>query len=494
MTVPSSDAVKKWSVMELKDTFKSSADIQIYEHFFDEEETSSVLFIYCDGTCDTKEINQTVLPELQEAFVRNNYTFAINDKTLMASLPFNPLGHKISEDMLSELLFGGTLVLFVPEASQFFSLSISKLPERTPEESNTEISIKGPKDGFVESIVVNVALIRKRIRSNSLSYESFTIGTRSRTKVGLLYMQDIISPTVLKKIQTKLSKIDVDAIYGIGQMEDLIVERKYSLFPLLEFTGRPDYAMNCLMNGRFVIVIDGSPMVLIGPATFLLLLKSPEDLHFNIFYVSMVRIIRFISFALSVFLPGFWVALTSYHPDQVPYRLLATISLARSGIPFPSQLEMFLLLLLLEIFREAGVRMPSSIGQTLTVIGGLIIGDAAIRAGLVSPSVVVVGAITAVSASTLVNQSVASSSAVVRVILLTIASFLGMYGLILALILLIIYMSSLKSFTVPYLSPLSPPVLKDIIPGVFRVPWQKTNQRPEELHTQDKDHMEKEKE
>ncbi|WP_438350467.1 spore germination protein [Paenibacillus sp. FA6] len=482
------EAELNWSEQKLRDLFEKSKDIITFTHQFDESESSTVVLIYSEGTVESSLISRTVLPELQSLYRENN-EFVVHKGKMFGELQLEPLENNASEDTLCGLLFEGNLIILVPHVNSFFTFNMSKLPQRSPEESSTEISIKGPKDGFVESIVVNIALIRKRIRSKSLCYEGYVLGTRTKTKVGLLYFDDIISPKILKEVKRRLDNIDVDGIYSIGQLEEMLSDSKYSLFPLLDFTGRPDFTVNCLLNGRFVIIIDGSPMVLIGPGTFTLLLKSPEDIHFNFYYVSFVRIIRAISFFLSILLPGFWVALTASHQDQIPFYLMATIATARLGIPFPVALEMFLLIILLEIFREAGVRLPSSIGQTLTVIGGLIIGDASIRAGLVSPSVVVVGAITAVSGVALVNQTLSSMVSIVRLGLFFLAALLGLYGLILGSILLVIYMSRLKSFGVPYLSPLSPPIYKDMIATLFRLPWIKTKDRPTDLHTIDSDHQ-----
>jgi hypothetical protein len=468
--------------------FKQSDDIHIFVHQYDESPSSTVVLIYSEGTINPSLISRTVLPELH-ALYRENEEFVLHKGLMFGSLQLEPLQNMASEETLYEVLFEGSLVIFFPQLNTFLTVNISQIPGRMPQESSTEISIKGPKDGFVESIVVNVALIRKRIRSKSLCYEKFIIGKRTKTKVGLLYFQDIISPKILAEIKRRLDKIDVDGIAGVGHLEEILSDSKYSLFPLLDFTGRPDFAVNCLLNGRFVIIIDGSPMVLIGPGTFTLLLKSPEDLHFSFYYVTFVRLIRALSFLLSIILPGLWVALTAYHPDQIPFYLMATISSSRFGLPFSSPVEMFLLIILLEIFREAGVRLPSSIGQTLTVIGGLIIGDASIRAGLVSPSVVVVGAITAVCGVTLVNQTLSSVLSLVRLGLFIMSSFLGMYGLILGVILLVIYMSRLQTFGIPYLSPLSPPIFKDIAKTILRFPWIKIIHRPQNLKTVDSDHQ-----
>ncbi|MCS7462309.1 spore germination protein [Paenibacillus doosanensis] len=483
-----SEASSAWTEQALRDLFADSADVQVQIHQVDPSEGSRMMMIYAEGLCDAVQIGKTVLPELL-SYYRSSSFNSMHSGDFYGSLPLIALDRNMNEEQLTDAVFQGDLLLFFQHTRSLYKLNICNPPGRTPEESTTEISIKGPKDGFVEDITTNVALIRKRIRSNCLHYETRIMGRRTRTKVGLLYIYDIISPQVLGEVRKRLDKIDVDGIYSIGQLEDKLADVKYSLLPLLDFTGRPDYVVSALLAGRFVIVVDGNPFVLIGPASFSLIMKSPEDIHFSFQYISFARLIRLFCFWLSIFLPGFWVAIAAFHQDQVPFRLMATISVTRLGLPFSAQMEMIVLLLLLEIFREAGVRLPSSIGQILTVVGGLVIGDAAIRAGLVSPSVVVVGAITAVSGSTLVNQTLSTMVGIIRIGSFIIASVLGMFGLILSIILLMFYLSKLQSFGVPYLAPISPLHVKDLFKAFMRVPWNHMRTRPQTLDTQDSDHQ-----
>ncbi|MCR8634013.1 spore germination protein [Paenibacillus radicis (ex Xue et al. 2023)] len=481
------EPVESWNEHKIRALFPHSADVQIISYRFENDISSAeVILLYSEGLCETSQIGEVVLPELEHLFRQNGFKELLLDRTY-GSLPLIPLEANATSEQISELIFEGDLLLLFPPTNALYKMCICNRPQRTPWESSTEVSIKGPKDGFVEDISVNVALIRKRLRSPSLYYETYTLGKRTKTKVGLLYFQDIIAPEILERIQKKISQLQIDGLFSINQLEETITDNKYSLMPLLDYTGRPDKAVSSLLAGRFVIIVDGNPMVLIGPATFLLMLKSPEDLYFSFQYISFARFIRIFSFCLSILLPGAWVALSSFHPDQIPFRLMATISSARIGLPFSGQLELFILLLLLEIFREAGLRLPNSLGQTLTVVGGLIIGDAAIRAGLVSPSVVVVGAITAVSGTTLVSQSLSASVSVIRLVLFFISSFLGMFGLLLGIVLLIGYMSTLRSLGVPYLSPISPLIIKDLWGAIFRIPWGKNKSRPRSLHTIDSD-------
>jgi spore germination protein KA len=486
MNVTKLEPRKDWNKQTIKALFPYSADVQIQGYRFEEGSTVEVTLIYSGGLCDSSQIGKVILPELENLYHQNKLCDLQLDH-IYVPLPLQAVDAGASPEQLSEWIFQGDVLLLFSPTSDLFRMDIARRPERTPEESSTEISINGPRDGFVEDIAVNVALVRKRIRSHSLCYETFTLGRRTRTKVGLLYIQDIISPEVLNEVKKRLNKIDIDGLQSINQIEEKIADTNYSLLPLFDYTGRPDMAVSNLLSGRFTIIVDGNPMVLMGPGTLMLLLKSPEDIYFSFAYISFARLIRGLSLFLSIILPGAWTALTSFHPDQIPFRLMATIAAARIGLPFSGQIELFILLVMLEIFREAGLRLPSSIGQTLTVVGGLVIGDAAIRAGLGSPSVVVVGAIVAVTGSTLVNQSLSGAVSVLRFALFFISAVFGMYGLIIGFVLFIGYMSSLRSFGVPYLSPLSPPVFKEMLKAVFRLPWSQYKERPRELHTIDSD-------
>lgn len=477
-----------WTKEKLTQLFEQSADVHIQMNLLDAEPSSEVVLIYADGLCDTSQLGDVILPGLQQLYCENEWS-QLHKGGCLGTLPLIPLPGKTDAQEIMDSVYQGDLLLYMTQPGLLLKLNICSPPRRVPQESSTEISIKGPKDGFVEDITVNVALIRKRIRSNTLCYETMVLGRRTRTKTGLMYIRDIIDPLLVEEVRKRINKIDVDGIYSVAQLEELLGDVKYTLFPLLDFTGRPDFVVAALLAGRFVILVDGNPFVLVGPAGFSLILKSPEDIHFNFQYISFARLIRLFSFWLSILLPGFWVAIVAFHQDQVPFRLMATVAVARIGLPFSGQMEMFILLILLEIFREAGVRLPSSIGQILTVVGGLVIGDAAIRSGLVSPSVVVVGAITAVTGATLVNQTLSTVVSIVRLGIFLICCILGMYGFILSLILLLFYMSKLTSFGVPYFAPLSPPIFRDMLKSFLRAPWSLMRKRPAVLHVQDKDHQ-----
>lgn len=470
----------------LKSRYEGAADVSVQVCSLGKDEHSNIILIYAIGLCDTDRVYRNVLPKLEEYYEQFN-RFQQSEERLAASIPVISLEKEPSLDELDDIIFEGDLLLIFPHEQLFFQIALANTPKRSPIDSNTEISVKGPRDCFIEDLVTNVALIRKRMRTQSLRVESYTLGRRTKTKVALLYLEDVLNPKILKEIQTGLLKIDTDGIYSLNQVESFLTNSKYKVLPLMDYTGRPDYCVSSLLAGRFILVVDGNPMVLVAPAGISLLLKSPEDIHFNYSYVTFVRLLRGLCLFLSIFLPSIWVALMAFHQDQIPFRLLATVSVSRMGIPFSAQIEMFILLLLLEIFREAGVRLPSAIGVTLTSIGGLIIGDASIRAGLVSPSIVVIGAITAIAGVTLINQTISTTSSFLRFIFFAFSSFLGMYGVILGIVLFVAYMANLKSFGVNYLEPLSPLHFKEMLKSVLRFPWNNMRTRPDSLHPQDPD-------
>ncbi|OBZ17609.1 spore germination protein [Bacillus sp. FJAT-26390] len=485
MTEPIKSKTESWNEETITSLFAGSSDVKIQACPFGEEGRAVVVIVYAEGLSNTADIGRVILPELNRLFKEQG---SFNDPIahLSNALSITELAEASSET-LAESLFQGNLLLVFTDESKVAYVSIADRPTRQPYESSTEISVKGPRDGFVEDITVNIALIRKRLRSTSLHVENVTLGRRTKTQIGILYFYDIINPAILNEVRSRLNKIDIDGVFSISHLEEMLSDSKFKLLPIMDFTGRPDYAVQSLLSGRVVLVVDGLPMVLIAPAGLTFILKSPEDAHFNYAYVSFSRIIRGISLFLSIFLPAIWVALMSFHQDQIPFQMMATISVTRLGLPLSSHMEMFLLLMLLEIFREAGVRLPNAIGQTLTSIGGLIIGDAAIRAGLVSPSVVVVGAITAVSGVTLVNQTLSTQVSILRLFFFFLSAILGMYGVILGMILLVGYMGSLKSFGVSYLAPFSPLSVREMIISFLRVPWDLISRRPLGLNTVDSD-------
>ncbi|OPA73317.1 spore germination protein [Paenibacillus selenitireducens] len=458
-------------------------DVRSETHLFGPSENSyKVVLIYCDGLADMKQLNQYVIPLLASLLEKANTLNSLDRNNPLTLQPILPTAAIQAVEMI---LFSGQLIIGIEQDNLLYAVNIANPPNRTPEESNTEISIKGPKDGFTEDLSTNIALIRKRMRTRSLKCEIYTIGVRSQTKVSLMYVSDIMNSDILNDVRQRLQKIDTDAVVSSSQLGEALGDSKYALFPMLDYIGRPDYVVQSLVRGRFIIIAEGSPMVLIGPANLLLTLKSPEDIHFPYFFVAFQRILRFIGLFISIFMPGIWISLIAFNLEQLPFSLLATVTISRLGLPFSAPMEMILMLGLFEIFREAGIRLPKAVGQTVAVVGGIIIGDAAIRAGLSSATTLVVAAVTAVATFTLVNQSLSGTVSILRLFVLIVSSVLGMYGFIISLITIVFYLSIQQAFGIPYLAPISPPIFRDMIVALFTLPVKILKRRPAMLHTTD---------
>lgn len=461
------DRLRRW--------FELNADVEIQVCAVqDGEDSFEGLLLFSPGMIDSAALSRLLTIHDEDA--------ATTTMPLLPLMqPINKEEEVAEEAHIADLIFSGQVILFVEERQLLFRMDLACLPKRSPDETNTEASIRGPRDGFVEDISVNAALVRRRLRSSSLCMEQFVVGERSHTRINLLYIRDIANPELVSEARERIRDIEVDALISGAQLEELISDKPYSMFPLLDYNGRPDFVVDCLVRGRIALLVDGSANALIAPANFTLLLKSSEDAHAPYIFVAFERIARLLGMIVSIFLTGFWVALLNYHQEQIPLSLLSTVIVSRQGVPMSVPTEAFMILALFEILREAGARMPKAIGQTLAVVGGLIIGEAAIRAGLTSPALVVIAAISTLSTFILVNQSLSGAVALLRIFVLAGASLMGMYGFLGALFLIILYLANLRSFGMPYLAPISPLSLRRLLTAMLRLPWKKMKQRSWEL-------------
>ncbi|MFV8829291.1 spore germination protein [Alkalihalobacterium sp. APHAB7] len=449
----------------LKKVLSSYGEIQ----FIPDEQDSGITAFYCEGMVDTTQLNdyyQVVVNQIKHTNTRTD------EQQNTVELP--PMERIEIFSKMFEKVFSGFLIFYKVNDHFFYSVDISKIPQRVPAESSTEVSIKGPKDAFTEELFVNISLLRKRMKTKYLYNEIFTIGSLSQTKVALLYLENKANKALVKSVRKRLETFEVESVVSSGQLEQWLSDRTFSLFPLFDHILRPDFVIECLLRGRFIIVVDGSPVVLIGPINFFELIKSPEDVHYPYFYVIFQRLLRIIGVNIAIFLPGFWIAISSVNLDQLPFPLLATVVVARDGLPFPAAVEAFFILGLFELLREAGVRMPRALGQTISIVGGLIIGDAAIRAGLASPALIVIIALTAVATYTLVNQSLTGTVTVLRIYSLLFSALLGVYGFFVTMFSILIYLCRLESFKVAYLEPISSLDFKEFLSALVMNPFKRS--------------------
>ncbi len=471
----------------LREVFADADDVAVKaSRLGGAEDGLEVVMVYCTGMVDHKQINGSIYPQLDT--IRDKLTGTDPKRLaqeLESVLEVRAVADLTDIEELASSVFSGDLLLLFPGVQLLYAVNIANTPQRKPEESSTEISIKGPRDAFTEDAAINAALIRKRLKDLSLVNEKLVLGRRSRSAVHLLYVKDITNPAFIEEARKRLNKLDVDGVTSISQLEETLSDSPHALFPLIDYVGRPDHAVDSLLNGRFVVLLEGSPMVLIGPGNLLFQLKSPEDAHLPFYYVALERLLRLAGLLLAIYLPGLYVAVSAFQLDQIPFPLLATITSSRLGLPLSGSIDFFLMLALFEVFREAGVRLPKAVGQTVAVVGGLIIGDAAIRAGITSPSTLVVVGISTVATFTLVNQTLVGSVTVIRIAVLAMSAVFGIYGLILSALGLLLYLATLTSFGVPYLSPISPFSGQALLRGLQVFPWRRQRKRSSFLKPRD---------
>jgi len=357
---------------------------------------------------------------------------------------------------------------------------------RAIEEPVTESLVRGPREGFTETLRTNTALLRRHLRDPHLRIRQFRLGRRGQTDCALAYLEGVVRPEVVEEVGKRLQTIDIDCLLETGEVEQFIEDSPFSVFPQVQYSERPDKVVAGLLEGRVAVLVDGTPFVILVPAVFGHFFTSPEDYYERWVIGSLLRLLRYLASFVATFLPATYVALTSFHPGLWPTPLALAIAAGREGIPFPSVVEALLMELAFELLREAGARLPRPIGATIGIVGGIIIGDAAVRSKLVSPIMVVVVALTAIASFTIPSYNMAIAFRILRFPITLAAGVLGLYGVVLSFILLNVHLVCLKSFGVVYLSPLVPYRRQDWKDAVFRAPLRVMVSRPVMLRPVDR--------
>lgn len=445
--------------------------------------------VYIDSLVDKMIINEHILKNIQTGPVEREKELV--DQLYNKILSAGEVKKVISLDEVSYSILSGDTALYLDGTDQVLIIGSKGWENRSIEEPVTEALIRGPREGFNENLQTNVMLIRRSIRDPNLRFKSYKVGRRSKRNLVLVYIDGIVNPLIVKEVNRRLESIDLDDAPETGYIEQWIEDSFLSPFPQIDHTERPDKAVSALLQGKVTILLDGTPFALIAPTTFGNTLQSPEDYYERWIVGSLIRVLRYIGAFISVFLPGLYIALVSYHPGMIPSKLAFSIAASREGVPFPAIVEALLMEVTMELLREAGIRLPKPIGQTIGIVGGLVIGEAAVAAGIVSPIMVIVVAITAVASFSMPSYGTAIAFRMLRFGFIGAAGFFGLYGIILAYIAVNIHLVNLKSLGVPYTTPFAPNFLQDWKDLIFRSPIIMLAQRPQYLKTEDKKRMRK---
>lgn len=362
-------------------------------------------------------------------------------------------------EMIEEIIYkinNGNAVLFVDGLKSAFCISVSNFQSKDIGNAENEVVIKGPKEAFTEKVITNISLIRKRIKNENLVFESFTISKRSRNEVYIAYIKDLANEQLLDNIKERVNHLDIDAIQNLSLLEQHIEERQRSIFPTILYTERPDRAVSFLEDGYIVLLMENSPASLVIPATFWSFFHVAEDHYMRYMYGIFTRILRVTAIFITLFSSSIYVGLTSYHTEMIPPDLLLAIASTRDKVPAPAFVEVLLMEIAFELIREGGLRVPSPIGPTIGIVGALILGQAAVQANIVSPIVVIVVALSGLSSFVLGDISINYALRLSRFLFLISSAFFGFYGMAAMFTIGLFYMTSIKSFGVPYLSPMTP--------------------------------------
>lgn len=429
---------------------------------------------YTEGLVDTKSVQDFIM----ETLMVDIPNIDLKNKAIGDVLTVGNMQHITDFDTLFTRLLSGNAILLLDGYAQGFSIGMCDFKDRGVTEATGETVIRGPKEAFSESIRTNSALIRRKIKHPHLWLETRQIGKVTKTDVSIMYINGIVNDKVVEEVRQRLDRIDIDGILESGYIEELIQDETYSPFPTMYNTERPDVIAAELLEGKVAILVDGTPHVLVVPALFISFIHCPEDYYQRADIGSLLRILRFIGIFIALLGPSLYIAITTFHQEMLPTQLLIGLAAQREGIPFPAFIEAIMMEITFEILREAGIRMPRPIGQAISVVGTLVIGQAAVEAGIVSAAMVIVVSITAISSFVVPAMNMSIAIRIIRFPLMGLAASFGLFGIIVGVIALVLHMCSLRSFGVPYMSPFGPFILADQKDAIFRLPHWAMFSRP----------------
>nr|WP_202113211.1 spore germination protein [Paenibacillus sp. MMS18-CY102] len=473
------------NISRIRSDLASSPDLIVRKFTLQTGQKLPVAAIYLDSIINKELVNEFVMKSLMSPFLPEMPDGDGSPEAAFQYICDNALAIGQIEvidnwtSMLLELLTGKTIVL-VNGWDQCICGNTIGGETRAVTEASTQVVIRGPKDSFTEAIATNIALVRRRIRSPKFGFETIKIGAVTQTSVAMLYIEGIAKDEIVQEVRTRLGKINTDAILESGYIEEFIEDNWNSPFPTVFNTERPDVIAANLLEGRIAILVDGTPFALVVPTIFAQFFAAAEDYYQRYDIGTFIRLLRYVAFVISLFGPAFYIALTTFHQEMLPTALLINLSGSREGVPFPAIIEAFSMEISFEILREAGVRMPRAVGQTVSIVGALVLGEAAVQAGIVSPIMVIVVAITAIANFSIPAYNMAITARLLRFLFMLAAGFLGFYGIVLGMIMMIGHMNALRSIGVSFLSPLVPLKYKQMKDIFVRLPHWSIRDRPDD--------------
>lgn len=441
------------------------------------------VIIYLNSLVDKEVIHHDIMKPLQEEVandIENLFQYMIEN-----ILYYNDV--KVIKDFSTIIasIVQGKAIVFIDGVDQALEVDVVMKEKRTIEEPETERVVRGPRDGFIEDLPTNIALLRYRLPIPEFRVEETEVGVRTKTKVVVCYIEDLANPTLVKEMKRRIDAIEIDGVLDSGYVEQFLADNPISPFPQLINTERPNKVIGNLLEGRVAVLMDGSPSALIAPATFNQFYHTTEDYNEHWVISSFVRVFRILALVFSLTFSSIYVTVISFHPELIPAKYVVAASSGRVSIPLPVVLEVLLMELAMEVLREASVRMPQQVGGALSIVGVLVVGQAAVQAGFVSPITVVIIGMSTIGSFAIPSYNAANTFRMLRFLLIILAGTLGLLGIALGLMVVVNHMLSLRSFGVPYMAPFAPLNIKALKDSVIRAPFDKLKKRPTNIHPND---------
>lgn len=434
--------------------------------------------LYLDGLVDKKRMEVGIIDPLlryKEASHQRGFFILDDIKELLRSVQIQQ-GNTVQE-VVEQILSGSTVILINGFAQSLF-IPEQSWPQRAIEEPPSEAVVIGPREGFIENIRANISMIRRRIKTPQLKLENVKIGKISKTDVAIIYIEGIAQSSIVEEVKNRINRINIDAIESSGSILEFIQDHPFSVFPQILHTERPDRVVGSLLEGRVAILVDNTPFALVVPINFFLMMNSPEDYYGHFILASFIRLLRYLFLLIALLFPSIYIAVTSFHQELLPTNLLFSVTSSREQVPFPAIVEALLMEITFEALREAGLRLPRPIGSTISIVGALVIGQAAVQAGIVSAPLVIVVSVTGIASFMFPSYGLTGAIRLLRFLMMLLAALLGFYGILLGVFFILAHLVELRSFGVPYMEPVAPFNFNNLKDVFVRVPWWKMDERP----------------
>jgi spore germination protein KA len=481
----------KYNLDHVKKTLGNSSDIVLREFQAGIKGEIKLGIIYTDGLSNTDTIQdfilETLMNKIRNLDLDSNVVNSSNwfDVIKSHSLPVGDMKEISDFQKLFFYVLSGDTLLLIDGFPKGIVISSRGWADRGVQEPSSQTVVRGPKDGFSETLRTNTALIRRRIKDPNLWLETKQIGKKTQTDIAIMYLKGVVNDKTVTEVQSRLNRINIDAILESGYIEELIQDATFTPFPTVFNTERPDTVAAAILEGRIAILVDGTPFVLIVPALMVHFFQSSEDYYQRADIATLIRLLRYFAFFLALLTPSAYIAVTTFHQEMLPTPLLISLSAQREGVPFPAIVEALIMELTFEILREAGVRMPRAVGSAISIVGALVIGQAAVEAGIVTATMVIVVSLTAISSFVAPAFNLAIAVRMLRFPMMLLAATFGLFGIILGLIVMVLHLSNLRSFGIPYLAPNAPFILQDQKDNLIRLPHWSLVSRPRLISQKD---------